>query len=350
MKKIILIFTLFLFSFSFSQENKELKTIFSGFIETYYSYDFNKNLNDTKVPFMYNFNRHNELNINIALLRAKLEFDNVYASIALHSGSYVEDNYASEKIKYLNEAFVGLYFDKLKKHSLEVGILPSYIGFESASTASNLTLSRSILAENSPYFMTGIKYNFKPSDKWNFAVLLTNGWQRIAKPNKEVAPSFGSQIVYKPSGDATFNWSTFVGKEYNGAGFAMRYFSNLYYDQKWNTKWRTIAGFDIGNQELSNKQSATWLSPIFIAQYSINPKWQAAFRTEYYQDKENVIIATSDAFEAFGFSLNLDYLPNSKVKLRNEARYMNSKNNVFADASSLVPSTLFWTTSLSFEF
>lgn len=299
---------------------------------------------------MYNYNRHNEFNINIALLRAKLEYENVYASIALHAGTYVEDNYAAEKIKYLNEAFVGLYFDKLKKHSLEVGILPSYIGFESATTASNLTLSRSILAENSPYFMTGIKYNFKPSDKWTFVALLTNGWQRIAKPNKEVAPSFGSQIVYKPSGDATFNWSTFVGKEFNGTGFAMRYFSNLYYDQKWNAKWRTIAGFDIGNQELSNKQSATWLSPVFIAQYSINPKWQAAFRTEYYQDKENVIIATSDAFEAFGFSFNVDYVPNSKVKLRNEARYINSKNNVFADASSLVPSTLFWTSSLNFEF
>lgn len=302
------------------------------------------------MPFMYNYNRHNEFNINIALLRAKLEYENVYASIALHAGTYVEDNYAAEKIKYLNEAFVGLYFDKLKKHSLEVGILPSYIGFESATTASNLTLSRSILAENSPYFMTGIKYNFKPSDKWTFVALLTNGWQRIAKPNKEVAPSFGSQIVYKPSGDATFNWSTFVGKEFNGTGFAMRYFSNLYYDQKWNAKWRTIAGFDIGNQELSNKQSATWLSPVFIAQYSINPKWQAAFRTEYYQDKENVIIATSDAFEAFGFSFNVDYVPNSKVKLRNEARYINSKNNVFADASSLVPSTLFWTSSLNFEF
>lgn len=307
-------------------------------------------MRETKVPFMYNYNRHNEFNINIALLRAKLEYENVYASIALHAGTYVEDNYAAEKIKYLNEAFVGLYFDKLKKHSLEVGILPSYIGFESATTASNLTLSRSILAENSPYFMTGIKYNFKPSDKWTFVALLTNGWQRIAKPNKEVAPSFGSQIVYKPSGDATFNWSTFVGKEFNGTGFAMRYFSNLYYDQKWNAKWRTIAGFDIGNQELSNKQSATWLSPVFIAQYSINPKWQAAFRTEYYQDKENVIIATSDAFEAFGFSFNVDYVPNSKVKLRNEARYINSKNNVFADASSLVPSTLFWTSSLNFEF
>jgi len=350
MKKIYTIVTFFIFFISYSQEKSELKTTFSGFVETYYSYDFNKNPSETKLPFMYNYNRHNEFNINIALLRAKLEFDNVYASIALHAGTYVEDNYASEKIKYLNEAFVGLYFDKLKKHSLEVGILPSYIGFESATTATNLTLTRSILAENSPYFMTGIKYNFKPSDKWAFAALLTNGWQRIAKPNKDVAPSIGSQIVYKPSGDAIFNWSTFVGKEYNGISYEMRYFSNLYYDQKWNDKWRTIAGFDLGVQKLGNNESATWLSPVFIAQYSINPKWQTAFRTEYYQDEKNVIIATNESFETLGFSFNVDYLPNSKVKLRNEVRFMDSKNKVFDDGTNMVSSTLFLTTSLSFEF
>lgn len=58
---------------------------------------------------MYNYNRHNELNLNLGLLRAKVDYDNTYASIAFHSGTYVDDNYANEKIKYINEAFVGLY-------------------------------------------------------------------------------------------------------------------------------------------------------------------------------------------------------------------------------------------------
>ncbi len=135
----------------YSQEKSEVKTTFSGFIETYYSYDFNENLVDTKLPFMYNYNRHNEFNVNIGLLLTKVEYENVYAVLSLHSGTYVEDNYASEKMKYINEAYVGLNLDKANKHAIEVGILPSHIGFESAATASNLTLTRSILAENSPY-------------------------------------------------------------------------------------------------------------------------------------------------------------------------------------------------------
>jgi hypothetical protein len=305
---------------AFAQENKELKLSFSGYLETYYSFDFNTPNSNQKLPFMYNYNRHNEFNINIGLLRAKVEYDNAYAIVSLQAVTYVEDNYANETTKILNEAYIGLFIDSAKKQTIEVGILPSYIGFESATTASNLTLTRSLLADNSPYFMTGIKYNYKPSDKWNFAALLTNGWQRINKPQKDVLPSFGTQIVYKSNANSTLNWSTFIGKEFNGIDFTMRYFSNLYYDKKWNDKWRTILGFDYGLQDLNstNNPSASWLSPVIVVQYSINSKWQTAFRTEYYQDEKNVIIDTNDEFKTLGFSLNLDYLPNSKVKLRTE--------------------------------
>ena len=49
---------------------------------------------------------------------------------------------------------------------IEAGVLPSYIGFETATAATNLTVSRSLLAENSPYYMTGIKLNHQFDEKW----------------------------------------------------------------------------------------------------------------------------------------------------------------------------------------
>lgn len=332
-----------------AQEKDSLKIKVSGFLETYYAYDFSIPTTDTKLPFMYNYNRHNEFNVNNGLIRAQLQYGNAYASIAIHAGTYVDDNYASEDIKLLSEAYVGMYLNDNKKSSIEVGIMPSYIGFESATTATNLTLTRSILAENSPYFMTGVKYNYKPNDKWSFSGLVTNGWQRINKPQKDVAPALGTQIVFKPSEKATLNWSTFIGKEFYGTELAMRYFNNLYWDNTWNSKWRTILGFDFGIQDSSslNDKHLYWMSPVLIAQYSISPKWQTAVRVEYYQDENNVIIATSDAFKTSGASLNFDYLPNSKVKLRTEARYLDFKEAIFFDNNS---DNFFVTTSLSFEF
>ncbi|HBD26006.1 outer membrane beta-barrel protein [Flavobacterium sp.] len=349
MKNIIKILIICISAMSFAQEKDSLKIKFSGFLETYYSYDFINPTTDTKLPFMYNYNRHNEFNVNNGLIRAQLLYGNAYASIAVHAGTYVDDNYASENIKLVSEAYVGMYLNDNKKSSIEVGIMPSYIGFESATTATNLTLTRSILAENSPYFMTGIKYNYKPNDKWSFSGLVTNGWQRINKPQKDVAPAFGTQIVYKPTEKATLNWSTFVGKEFYGTELGMRYFSNLYWDNTWNSKWRTILGFDFGIQDSSslNDEHLFWMSPVLITQYSINSKWQTAVRLEYYQDEDNVIIATSDAFKTSGASLNFDYLPNSKVKLRTEARYLDSKEAIFYNNKS---NNFFVTTSLSFEF
>ena len=332
-----------------AQEKDSLKIKVSGFLETYYAYDFSNPTTDGKLPFMYNYNRHNEFNVNNGLIRAQLQYGNAYASIAVHAGTYVDDNYASEDIKLVSEAYVGMYLNDNKKSSIEVGIMPSYIGFESATTATNLTLTRSILAENSPYFMTGIKYNYKPNDKWSFSGLVTNGWQRINKPDKTVAPAFGTQIVYKPSEKATLNWSTFIGKEFYGTELGMRYFNNLYWDNNWNSKWHTILGFDFGIQDSSslNDKHLYWMSPVLIAQYTISPKWQTAFRVEYYQDEDNVIIATSDTFKTSGASINFDYLPNLKVKLRTEARYFDSKEAIFFNNKS---NNFFVTTSLSFEF
>lgn len=344
---------LYFFSYTvIAQTIDSLKIDFSGFIESYYAYDFNQPSENQKIPFLYNYNRHNEFNINNALLRVKANYENVYASLALHAGTYVEDNYAAEDIKLISEAIVGIYLDDKRKHAIEMGIMPSYIGFETATSSSNLTLTRSMLAENSPYFMTGIKYQFQPSDKWTFATFLTNGWQRISKPDKSAFPAFGSQITYKPNEKATLNWSTFIGDEPTEFGLRTRYFSNLYFDYRWNESWRTIVGFDVGMQKaIVGNNYENWFSPVFIAQYSFNSKWQTAFRTEYYQDENNVIINVNDlAFKTFGNSLNVDFLPTKNVKIRLEARWLKSQEPIFIRNNQFVEDNFFITKSMSFEF
>ena len=335
-----------------AQTIDSLKIDFSGFIESYYAYDFNTPTENQKLPFMYNYNRHNEFNINNALLRVKASYENVYASFALHAGTYVEDNYAAEDLKWVSEAIVGVYLDKKRNHAIEMGIMPSYIGFETAISNSNLTLTRSMLAENSPYFMTGIKYQFQPNDKWTFATLFTNGWQRISKPDNSALPAFGSQIIYKPTEKAVLNWSTFIGDEPTEFGLRTRYFSNLYFDYQWNENWRTIAGFDAGMQKSSlGDNYEKWFSPVLIAQYTFNSKWQTAFRTEYYQDENNVIINVNDiAFKTFGNSFNIDFLPTKRVKIRTEARWLKSQEAIFIKDNQLVEDNFFITTSMSFEF
>ena len=111
----------FLYSISLlSQEDDKVKITFSGYLDAYYSYHSNQPKTEQANSFLYNYNRHNEFNLNIVLLRANLDYKNAYASLAMHSGTYVEDNYANEKIKYINEAFVVVNRVRIKRTPLKL--------------------------------------------------------------------------------------------------------------------------------------------------------------------------------------------------------------------------------------
>ena len=64
MKKIeITVLIAFGFTISNAQEVEKEKSplTFSGYVETYYSYDFNEPENHTRPGFVYSHNRHNEI-------------------------------------------------------------------------------------------------------------------------------------------------------------------------------------------------------------------------------------------------------------------------------------------------
>src|SRR4051794_34599461 len=97
-KKIsIIIFLVFPFlPDAFAQPNDSLKVEWSGFIDTYFMYDFN-NLpnNQASHPFTQPL-RHNEFNVNLAHIEAKLNSKNVRAVLSLHTGTSVQATYAAE--------------------------------------------------------------------------------------------------------------------------------------------------------------------------------------------------------------------------------------------------------------
>ena len=350
------LFLIIAISNGYAQENTteepKVQIDFSGYLETFYGYDFNKPTTPNRLDWIYNHSRHNEFNINMGMLRSKISYENVYANIAVQAGTYVDDNYTAESLKLFHEAFIGVYLDKNKKHIVEAGIMPSYIGFESSSTFSNLTLTRSIMAESSPFYFTGVKYNYLPSEKWSLAFITTNGWQRIEKPNNKALPTFGTQIVYSPSENLSINWSTFIGDEPVGLeNLRTRYFNDIYLNYSWNSKWKSIFGFDMGFQKnIIGDEFDEWKTITFITQYAVSDKWNIAARGEFFEDKENVIVAVGSPFEVFGASLNLDFIPNSKLKLRTEAKWFDSKEPIFSKGIETTNSNIFVSTSLAIEF
>jgi Putative beta-barrel porin-2, OmpL-like. bbp2 len=303
---------LFFSSSLFAQDSVKI----SGYVESYYLYGFDK-----AIPsFMYSHNRHNEINLNLGFLKANYSAPRVRANLALGAGAYMNANYAAEPgvLKNVFEANAGVKISNKKNLWIDAGILPSHIGFESAISKDCWTLTRSILADNSPYFEAGAKITYITNNgKWLLSGMVLNGWQRITRVNGNSSLNAGIQVQYKPSDNVLVNYSSFIGADRPDS---TRFFHN-FYGIFTKDKLGLILGFDIGTEE-----KRTWYSPVIILKYAFSDKWTIAARAEHYNDEEGVIIA--NGLETSGFSFNIDHSPTKNVVVRIEARKFSSNGFV----------------------
>ena len=338
-----------------STETKNPITI-SGYVEAYYNHDFSRPVNNIVPGFLYNFNRANEVNLNLAFIKVNYSTDRVRANVALATGTYMNANYSAEPgvLKNIYEANVGVKLSPKANLWLDAGIMPSHIGFESAIGKDNWTLSRSLLAENSPYFESGLKLGYTTKDeKLYLSAMYLNGWQRIQRVDGNSTPGFGTQITYKPTGALTLNYSTFIGNDKPDSLKQMRYFHNVYGIFQFNERFGVTAGFDFGSEKKAEGGgSNTWYTPVLIARFTPTDKIRIAARGEYYADKNGVIISTGtlNGFKTFGYSLNFDYLPVENVIWRVEARSLNSKDAIFIHDDASKRQNYFLTTSIALSF
>lgn len=321
-------------------QNDSLKKIsFSAYGELYYSYDFSNPQNHEKANFLYNHKRHNELNANLILVKANYLDKNYRANLGLMAGNYAQYNLSAEPTwaQFIYEANLGVKISKNQSIWLDAGIMPSHIGFESAISADCWTLTRSLLAENSPYYEAGVKLSYtSKNEQLSIAALYLNGWQRIRKPAYTQNPSFGTQIAYKPSTKITLNYSTFIGTDKPDSIHSIRHFHDFYIQYEPTNKFGIIAGFDIGMDKFNATDYGTWYSPVIIVRQQISANLKIAFRGEYYHDPKQIIVSTgtTNGFQIWGLSSNLDFDMNENIKFRLEGKLFHSKDSLFANSNN----------------
>ncbi len=103
--------------------------------------------------------------------------------------TYVNSNYASEKgtLKNIIEGSIGVKISKKKNIWIDAGIFGSPYTNESAISKDHLAYTRSMAAENVPYYLAGVKLGLPIAPKLNAYVYILNGWQRIEDPNNKMS-------------------------------------------------------------------------------------------------------------------------------------------------------------------
>jgi hypothetical protein len=317
---------------SLSKKNFEM----SAHGEIYYSYSFNKPNNHEHTPLYYNYKRANEVNVNLAFVSFRYNNNIVRANASFMVGTYPEYNTTIEQdlLRHVYEANAGFRLSKSKEIWIDAGVMPSHIGFESAYGKDCYTLTRSLVADNSPYYEAGAKLSYFSNNKrFKIAAMVLNGWQRIAKKEYNNTPAWGTRLSYSFSKNHLFYWNTYVGNEGTDTARAWRYYSNFYLESSFSERVKTIIGVDIGIQETLFEPTKLnhLFAPVAIVKYSCSKKLDIAGRAEYYHDPSESFAnsGTKKGIHSLGFSSNLDVHISSHILYRIEAKWLHDKNAIF---------------------
>ncbi|MBI2967118.1 MAG: porin, partial [Bacteroidetes bacterium] len=225
---------------------------------------------------------------------------------------------------------------------------------ESAITNINWTLTRSLCAENSPYFETGARLTYSMNSKWTFAALVLNGWQNIVDNNSNKAG--GTQIVFVPSDKITINSSSFVGEGRNlpDGQVRLRYFHDLYAIFQLNDNLAATILLDNGFEEKFDSISeASWMTYMALLRYKPSENFAICFRFERFLDPAGVIVSTGTPgnYQVSGLSMNVDFSPAKNVLLRVEGKTFSSVDDIFPKGKDVLSDKNFLlTTSLAVGF
>jgi hypothetical protein len=304
-----------------------------GYVDTYYAYNFSEP-SSADQPYMISMSRHNEVNINLAFVDVKYSSPNVRARIVPGFGTYVNANYVSEpgSLKNIIEANAGVKLCKHKSIWLDVGILGSPYTNESAISKDHLTYTRSMAAENVPYYLSGAKLTMPVSKKLNAYFYFMNGWQQITDQNSN--KSAGSQLEFRPNDFVLVNWNNYIGNEKAAVDSVkgLRYFTDIYIIYSKDRLSMTSCLY-YGMQE-NMESSLNWWQANIICRYGFTPSLFGSFRVEYFTDKKGALvlpITSAKGFDTVGLSAGVNVKVDNNILFRAEARRFLSDKDIYTD-------------------
>jgi hypothetical protein len=310
-----------------------------GFVDTYYAWD-------TKRP--YNFDRayttqparHADFNVNLAFVEVKVAGPRYRGTLALQFGTSVQANYAGEphigKIsgpsvsQYLQQATIGYQLNP--RLWIDGGIFFAHTGYEGWISRDNLTYTRSLIGDFSPYYEAGVKLTWTPTKSVTAQLDLVNGWQNIS--NYNTPPAAGIRVDWTTSPRVTLSYDNFIGNVApDSASTQLRVFHDFIATYSPAGSWQFATSFDVGTQTRStaNGGTAVWYGGTLIGKRRLSAGVSVVGRVEEYSDPDQVIVQTSlpSPFVTLGGSFGVDVALAKQLLWRSEWRGFSSRHAVW---------------------
>ncbi len=322
------------------------KVAFGGFVDSYYAYDFNHPRTLDR-PFTTQAARHDEFNINLAFVEAVLSGSRVHGRFAAQFGTSVQANYASEPrlgtlsgpdvSRFIQEAYAG--YQLTPALWIDAGVFFSPFGSENWISRDNWTYTRSFIADNSPYYESGVRATWQATPTLSAQLHVINGWQNISETNSD--KSLGARIDYTPRSDVDFAYDAYLGNDQpDSVPSRLRVWQEAIVQVKPTSRLQLRGTFDYGVQKrpASIGGSGYWNGWAAIARYQLSGLAALGGRLERYSDPEQIIVTTGLPYglRVAGESVNIDISPAPRILWRTELRALRAQDPIFTHGGGTV--------------
>ena len=285
----------------------------SGFIDGYYSFNFNRPNTSGEDEFdqinqLYNFNdKTDQFELSAAKLTLNHAPDPVGADIDFIYGrtnelinkspsnsslnSEWDDSYVSQpnQLPYLEQAYLSLKPPKAKGFELDFGKWVTSAGAEVIESMNNWNYSRSLLFVNAiPYWHFGARTSLPVGKFETVGFQLFNGWNNVSKSNGGVSGAFTSAWV-KPK--YTIDANYLVGPENANTTSGLRNLIDATLLLTPPGKVNAYINYDYGsNRDATAAQDDTllhdWWGTAGAVHIQANAKNAISLRGEYFTDPD----------------------------------------------------------------
>lgn len=315
------------------------------YADTYYAYDLN-DLPSRFRPYTTQAYYNEEYALGLGYVSGQLSGDEVRGRLAIQYGSAVVANYAPEPDefwRYFQEAYVG--YRLAPRLWLDAGIYFSHIGCESFISSRDITYTRSLVADNSPYYQSGARLSYQASENLTAQLHLLRGWQNISA---DESLSLGTQVVWGEATGFQMTYNTFLG-DIHGT----RFFQDFIFLYQATSGWKTSLSVDVGVQDQREfDRTAWWHGWSLITQYPVTESVRFGGRVERFDDPDKVVIeaVNGKSVNFTGLSTNVDWEIGEYLLWRNEYRVLFDTQSVFPQGDGFRDYDQVLVSSLTFTF
>ncbi len=346
MKKLIfyLCFSLFATSWTTAQsDSTKHQLTFSGYTDVYFA-AFSDSLGANALQqFTTVSPRAQRFGVNTAQIGAHYTSDRLRGNLIIHYGDIAEATWSTE-FPFLQAANVG--FRLTEGLWLDAGFFATHIGTESFLPKNNYTSSTALATFNEPFFQSGARLQYSPSDKFTGELWVVSGYNFFLDVND--AKSVGVLLNYAFSENLSLTYTNLFGRESldDVSPTQFRTYQNLYMNATMGS-FDFILGGDFGTQSNSKNLAPEETAIIYNALAVVRKRWGNTFSTtirgEVFSDEEGFIsgIAASpqgspEGLQAWGLTLSHEYRPVENAYIRLEGRYLQTPDDlpIFYDGAA----------------